>query len=57
MSDRQGMEWLLPGVQAKGNGFFVGTVEDDGHVKWFALLRVIFRQPWEARLGFPTRRP
>jgi hypothetical protein len=40
MSDQQNLEYLLSGVQAKGNGFIVGTVAEDGRVVPFALLRV-----------------
>jgi hypothetical protein len=36
------MEWLLPGVQAKGNGFVVGTVTEDGRVVPFSILPVVF---------------
>lgn len=45
MADPQVLECLLAGVQAKGNGFAVGTVAEDGRVVPFALLRVRLGQP------------
>ena len=45
MADPQKLERLLAGVQAKGNGFVVGTVAEDGRVVPFALLRVCLEQP------------
>jgi len=42
MSDQDGVEGLLRGVQAKGNGFAVGSIAEDGRVVAFALLRVRF---------------
>lgn len=47
MSDPQTLESLLAEVQAKGNGFVVGTVAEDGRVVPFTLLRV--RPPRERR--------
>ena len=50
------LEYLLPGIQAKGNGFVVGTLTADGRVVPFALLRVHFGQSWERR-DAPRSRP
>lgn len=53
MSDTSSLESLLAGIQAKGNGFVVGTVAEDGRVVPFALLRV---RLWPPRDSRPTDR-
>ena len=57
MSEPQALECLLAGVQAKGNGFVVGTVAEDGRVIPFALLRVRLGPPRDGRPDHPRSQP
>jgi hypothetical protein len=45
-----GLEWLLPGVRAKGNGLIVVRAAEDGRLVPFERLRVRLRQPRDSRL-------